>query len=192
MDIQNLPHLLQERFRELPPLAQEMFVALEYLSVFAMLQKNFGVSPEQLAVIDEELLLVLFGLEDPEHLAEHITQESGLDQSVAQEIANILFTEVMGPFSKKLATFVEATRMDGTAVDLSKNVAASSAPLPQIPHTHDRTLPELLVARSSESSKNGNVAVSVPSQTGDSSSTPQSTPPTPTYQGVDPYREEPQ
>lgn len=93
---------LAERFAQLPQSVQEAVTSAEVEKKLRALAQKHKLHLDQWVLLENEIMLTLLGLEDPENMATNIAKQVRVGADTAQAIVNDIATLVFAPIRQTL------------------------------------------------------------------------------------------
>lgn len=94
--------LIQERFAELPEAVQEAVTDARVEKKLRTLAAKHKLHLDQWVLLENEIMLTLLGLEDPQDMAKNIAKEVEVSTEIAQELVNDIAREVFKPIREQM------------------------------------------------------------------------------------------
>ncbi|HEY4527366.1 MAG TPA: hypothetical protein VJK53_06025 [Candidatus Paceibacterota bacterium] len=134
---QEIQAKLDQRFRELPKVLQDAIHSADIEAHMRILADQHKLHFDQWQLLENDVMLTLFGFQDPEDLAENFRDDLGVDQatadSLAEDVSNIVFAPIRAELEKGLQFAVEAEESDGSStVPGAEAAVVAEHPLAQI------------------------------------------------------------
>ncbi|MAJ97491.1 hypothetical protein CL644_01205 [bacterium] len=128
MDLQgeNIEALIEKRFSELPEAVQEAVSDTRVEKKLRELASNYKLHLDQWTLLENEIMLTLLGLEDPENMAKNIAEEVGIAEDVAQKLVDDIAMQVFKPIREKMQTHLDSESLQRETVSPSKNTRKAS------------------------------------------------------------------
>lgn len=155
----NLPEELKERFLALPKIVQDAVTSADIEKHLRSLADTQRLHIDQWQKLENEVMLTLLGLQQIENLQKNIKSEVGVDDTIAQELAENVNKIVFEPIRQELERQLEhpeAKEKEVSGVEAAKNAALATAepnsPMaPAVaPATPPASAPEVKVAPPAE------------------------------------------
>ncbi len=130
--------IIQERFKKLPAPIQEMVTSPDTQRLVQDIGKRYGLHIDEMGALENELIIVLLGLEMPQALPHNVMKATHLKEEEAMKIATELNEKLLEPlreefrllYKKDIVEEEDQIRMsDPTSLD-STDVGGVSNPLP--------------------------------------------------------------
>ncbi|NBD73999.1 hypothetical protein GVX82_03075 [Patescibacteria group bacterium] len=88
---------IQQRYLELPPEIQDMVTDEKTRAYIVELGKRHGVHVDQLGILENELLIIMLGLDTPANLPDHLAARAHIPKETAAEIAQEVDQRLLTP-----------------------------------------------------------------------------------------------
>jgi cell division septation protein DedD len=121
MDEKELQTQLATRFKKLPKVVQDAITSAEVEKHLRALSEKHKLHLDQWAVLENEVMLTMVGLEKPADLAKNIAREVGVQEDVAEALAADISATVFAPVRVELERLVP---------DAEGSAAPAPAPVP--------------------------------------------------------------
>lgn len=95
-----LQQTIQERFGELPKVVQHAITDSNVAHTLQRLSQKHKLHFDQWELLENEIMFVLLGLEEPEDMAKNVAQELSISEEAAQPIVSDIVQEVFVPIRK--------------------------------------------------------------------------------------------
>ena len=99
--------IIEEQFRSLPEPVKRAITSVETEKKFQELSEKYKLHLDQWSKLENQLMLTLLGLSEPEDLEKNIVQEIGLDETTATAIVNDASDVIFGPIREELERELE-------------------------------------------------------------------------------------
>jgi len=116
--------IIQERFAELPATVQQAVTDASVEQKLRALSAKYKLHLDQWVLLENEILLTLLGLEDPEDMAKNVAKEVGIKEELAQQLVNDIALEVFKPIREHMQGALDSEASKRGTV----GVGAGSAP----------------------------------------------------------------
>ena len=93
---------IQERFASLPEAVRNAVADESVEKKLRALASKYKLHLDQWVVLENEIMMTLIGLEEPENMAKNVAKEVGTDEETAQKIVNDIAREIFTPIREKL------------------------------------------------------------------------------------------
>lgn len=124
-----LQEKLDQRFQELPKVLQDAIHSADIQAHMRMLADQHKLHFDQWQLLENDVMLTLFGFQEPEDLAMHFKEDLGVDQaiadSLAEDVSNIVFAPIRAELEKDLQFAVESQTLEENGSD---HTAATKVP----------------------------------------------------------------
>lgn len=94
-------HIIQERFKKLPAPIQEKITSPDTQRLVQDIGKRYGMHIDEMGTLENELILVLLGLEMPQAFSLNIRKVSRLDEKQANQITQELNEKIFEPLREE-------------------------------------------------------------------------------------------
>ena len=146
-DDNNTEGLLKERFAELPPAIQRAITDARVETHLRTLAQKHKLHLDRWVVLENQIMLVLLGLEKPQNMVGNIVKEVGVDADTAQSIVNDIVAQVFQPIREQMRQQLdksgreahadrEATDTPSEAPTVSRESGEGVESTPDTLHTH--------------------------------------------------------
>lgn len=98
----DLQKRIQERFDELPESVQQAVTDASVEQKLRALARKYKLHLDQWVLLENEIMLTLLGLEQPEEMAANIAKTVGVDTELSQKIVNDIAVQVFHPIRQQL------------------------------------------------------------------------------------------
>ena len=102
MDKYILPEKIRERFELLPEIMQDIILESGWEKTTRRIVEDLNLRIDQGVAIENEIMLVMFGFEDPVKFSENINQISDIDSEIASKIIFEVNTRIFSLFKEKI------------------------------------------------------------------------------------------
>ena len=102
MDQQEHNAMITKRFSQLPDAVQQAVTDASVEKKLRTLAQKHKLHLDQWVLLENEIMLTLLGLEDPENMVGNVAKEVGVDEASAQKIVNDIAREVFNPIRETL------------------------------------------------------------------------------------------
>lgn len=104
---------LDERFKELPPVLQRAVRSADVQAHMRALADQHKLHLDQWQMLENDVMLTLFGFQDPEELAENFKKDLDVDEptadALAEDVSKIVFEPIRAELEKDLQYAVEGS-----------------------------------------------------------------------------------
>lgn len=109
--------IFKEQFQKLPPELKAAITASDLRQKLFVLTQKYRLHIDKAATLENEVVMVLMGMEDPEEFVRNIERELGIDASSAQALAKDVSEQIFHPIRTRLDEFLKAENERRTAVE---------------------------------------------------------------------------
>jgi len=120
--------IIQDRFSELPEAVQNAVTDASVEEKLRALAEKYKLHLDQWVLLENEIMLTLLGLEDPEDMAKNVAKEVNIAEELAQEIVNDIAVQVFKPIREQMQGSLdsEATNREVRPVGQSTETKVAS------------------------------------------------------------------
>lgn len=93
--------LIEEQFKTLPLNLQQAINAVPWRNLVQEIGKENNLNNEQMALLEEGTMLIIYGFEDPTGYSDNLVKAIGIGEITAGKIFNSVWDRIMAPISKK-------------------------------------------------------------------------------------------
>lgn len=93
---------IQTRFAQLPVAVQEAVTDSSVEEKLRSLAKKHKLHLDQWVLLENEIMLTLLGIEEPENMAKNIAKEVGIEETLAQKLVDDIGVEVFKPIRGRM------------------------------------------------------------------------------------------
>jgi hypothetical protein len=104
MNNEETTKLIQEQLKTLPDNLRHAIESTDWKLILSDFLTQYTLSPEILAGIERETMLVIYGFENPLNLIENLTQQVPLEEEQAINIAELINERILNIIANKLET----------------------------------------------------------------------------------------
>jgi len=104
--------LVEKRFAELPEAVQDAIQNADVEQKLRALSAKYKLHLDQWVLLENEIMLTLLGLEDPQNMANNVAKQVGIKQDLAQKIVNDIAIEVFRPIRKEMQNALSSKGRD--------------------------------------------------------------------------------
>ncbi|OHA89603.1 MAG: hypothetical protein A3C70_02505 [Candidatus Zambryskibacteria bacterium RIFCSPHIGHO2_02_FULL_43_14] len=97
--------LIAEQLKTLPPSLQQAISAVPWKALVQEIGKANTLDTEQIVSLEQETMLVVYGLENPNDYVSNIIKEVGVSEEVAYTIAGSVVDKIFEPILRKSEEF---------------------------------------------------------------------------------------
>ena len=94
--------LIQERFAELPKAVQDAVTDASVQQKLRALAAKHKLHLDQWVLLEDQIMLTLLGIEEPEKMVQNVAREVGTTTEIAQKIVNDIALEVFKPIREQM------------------------------------------------------------------------------------------
>ena len=98
----NYRDIIKEQFEELPESVQAAVEDAGVEKKLRALSEKYKLHLDQWVLLENEIMLTLLGLAEPEDMVANVAKEVGIDKELAQKIVNDIAVQVFGPIRAQL------------------------------------------------------------------------------------------
>ncbi len=152
---QEIKNLLKERFDRLPSVVQQAIQSANLHTQIEEISKRHQLHIDQMGNVEDEVILVMLGLEDAGDFANNLVTNAQITKDaatgIAQEVENQIFLPIRGYMQKFMEEQTDSARSiiaeitappaEKSVVMPSKLAAASASPTPTVPAAPTPTPP---------------------------------------------------
>lgn len=102
MDQDEHDKLIQERFAELPESVQQAVSDASVEKKLRALAEKYKLHLDQWVLLENEIMLTLLGIEEPEDMAKNVAKEVNIDEGLAQELVNDIALQIFKPIREQM------------------------------------------------------------------------------------------
>lgn len=110
MEIENIhtfDELITERLKELPQYVKEAISSVSPSAKVGVIAKRNNLHVDQAAVLEQEVLLAMLGISDPNQFAQSLVSEGGFERHVADKIAGEVAEDLFLPIRDAMRRFTD-------------------------------------------------------------------------------------
>jgi len=104
--------IIEARFAELPKAVQQAVTDASVEKKLRALAEKYKLHLDQWVVLENEIMLTLLGLEDPEDMAKNVAKEVKITEELAQEIVNDIAVQVFKPIREQMQGSLDSEATD--------------------------------------------------------------------------------
>ncbi len=93
----NLDSIMAEKFGELPKKVQSAITDISVEEKLRALSEKHKLHLDQWVLLENEIMLTLLGLEEPESMVKNIAEEVGIEKDLARNLVNDIAVEIFKP-----------------------------------------------------------------------------------------------
>lgn len=109
MSTDNQQKIIQDRFAELPESVQLAVTDASVEKKLRALSEKYKLHLDQWVLLENEIMLTLLGLEEPQDMAENVAREVEVDKELAQQIVNDIAVQIFQPIREQLQGTLQKT-----------------------------------------------------------------------------------
>lgn len=132
-DTNDIEHVLQERFAELPESVQQAITDASVEEKLRNLAEKHKLHLDQWVLLEREIMLTLLGIEDPEDMVKNIAESVRTDKDTAQQLVNDIAVEVFQPVREQMQRELDETPEEQGAAPAAPRSNASRDSVPAEP-----------------------------------------------------------
>ncbi|MAZ67269.1 hypothetical protein CL652_00670 [bacterium] len=102
MSEENNNKVIEERFAELPESVQQAVTDASVEKKLRALAAKYKLHLDQWVLLENEIMLTLLGLEEPENMAANVAKEVQIKNDVAQKLVNDIALEIFKPIREHM------------------------------------------------------------------------------------------
>jgi Glu-tRNA(Gln) amidotransferase subunit E-like FAD-binding protein len=121
--------LIRERFAELPQAVQQAVVDASVEQKLRALASKYKLHLDQWVLLENEIMLTLLGLEEPENMVANVAKEVHIDTERAQKIVNDIALEVFKPIREQMQGELNSEAMRRKKVPAGGTTADTGVPV---------------------------------------------------------------
>lgn len=144
MQDNNTTQTLAEHFEKLPPVVQQAITGAHTEEHLRKLSEKHQLHLDQWQVLENEVMMTLFGLQPMSELAGHIEKGVGVSPQIAQELTLAISEEVFEPIRQQLERDLEHPEAQEQTINPVDKVAAQEIAGAAEP---TQTTPEVVVQK---------------------------------------------
>ena len=138
---QELSGALQEQIKKLPPEVQDAIASPDLKKKIGEIGNKNKLHIDQVGLLEDEVLLVMIGIEDPADFPDNIVQHVKLETSVAGKVAEDVAQQIFLPIREAMKKFMgedstPPASKNPSAMNMGKSVvmpsSVASAPKPTV------------------------------------------------------------
>lgn len=93
--------LIEEQLKTLPPNLQQAVNAVPWKNLVQEIGRDNTLNAEQITALEQEMMLVIYGFENPQDYIVNLVREVGVSEDVAYTIAESVANKIFDPILKK-------------------------------------------------------------------------------------------
>ena len=129
MDAQD--QILKDAFLNLPKVMQDTITDSNVQAKLRQLSSKYDLHIDKWGILENEIMMTLLGISEPEKLAENISNEVGisLDQAMAisNDVGEIVFTPIQNKLKKSVSDDQPIVEKAKGPIDINKFLGGASA-----------------------------------------------------------------
>jgi hypothetical protein len=138
--------ILKDAFLSLPKVMQDTITDSDVQSKLHQLSKKYNLHIDKWKILENEIMMALLGISEPEDLAKNINTEADVSMDMALQIANDVGKIVFNPIQQKLKNNIQPQEniieKSKKPIDISKFLGGASAdPSSYTPKAYTNTDP---------------------------------------------------
>lgn len=102
MEQEQYDKVIQERFAELPESVQQAVNDASVEKKLRGLAQKYKLHLDQWVLLENEIMLTLLGLEEPQNMAKNVAKEVNIDEDLAQQLVNDIALQVFKPIREQM------------------------------------------------------------------------------------------
>jgi len=118
--------IIQERFAELPPAVQAAVTDASVEKKLRALATKYKLHLDKWVLLENEIMMTLLGIDEPENMAKNVAEEVGVSQDVAQQIVNDIALQVFKPIREQMQGSLDHEATERDIVPVKSQKAAPS------------------------------------------------------------------
>jgi len=140
--------LIEEQFKKLPLNLQSAIKLVPWKTLVSEVGKANALDSEQIASLEQETMLIIYGFEDPNDFIDSISREVGVENSIATTIANDIAEKILNQITEKTKTGIGTTPVANKFENITDKLPEIAPEiLPEVP---PENLPSVLSTQNSE------------------------------------------
>lgn len=105
---------IQERFAALPESVKEAIDDASVEQKLRALASTYKLHLDQWVLLENEIMLTLLGIEDPEDMARNISKEVGIDDSTAKKLVADIALQIFKPIREQMQITLDSKAIQRT------------------------------------------------------------------------------
>lgn len=120
--------IIEERFAELPESVQQAVTDASVEKKLRALASKYKLHLDQWVLLENEIMLTLLGLEEPENMAANVAKEVQIDEELAQKLVNDIALEIFKPIREQMQGALDSEAIQRKNVPVGKGAADTGEP----------------------------------------------------------------
>ncbi len=129
--------ILKDAFLRLPKILQETITDSDVQDKLRKLASKYELHIDKWDVLENEIMMTLLGISEPEKLAENIATEVGIGieqaQKIADDVGQIVFSPIQTELRNNVGEPQNIVEKSRKPIDISKFIGASTNPTSYTP-----------------------------------------------------------
>lgn len=105
---ENIKGIFKEQYSKLPPELQKAIMASDLQTKLTSLTQKYRLHIDKASVLENEVVLVLMGMENPDEFVNNSRRELGISPEDARSLARDVNDQIFHPIREKLESFINA------------------------------------------------------------------------------------
>ena len=124
----DVKQVIQQRFAELPPAVQAAVTDASVEKKLRALAAKYQLHLDKWVLLENEIMMTLLGIDEPENMAKNVAEEVGVSQDIAQQIVNDIALQIFKPIREQMQGKLdhEATERDVVPVKPQKTAPSDT------------------------------------------------------------------
>jgi hypothetical protein len=127
MDEEGTQNIFKDHFKKLPPELQKAVMANDLRQKLVVLTQKYRLHIDKAGVLENEVVLVLMGLENPDEFVNNARRELGLSPEDARGLARDVNDQIFHPIRETLESFINIQAAEYAAANPGVATGGSSA-----------------------------------------------------------------